>query len=73
LDKRIGLCSMCVFARVVTSARGSRFRLCRLSRTDPSFVRYPRLPVLECEGYQAVTQGSGADGDASRGEVMEKG
>lgn len=46
-----GLCGTCVNARVVESARGSRFWLCELSRTDPRFPRYPRLPVLRCGGY----------------------
>jgi hypothetical protein len=36
----------------VTSDRGSVFYLCQLSKTDPSFPKYPRLPVLECRGYE---------------------
>jgi hypothetical protein len=30
----------------------SRFWLCARSATDPRFVRYPRLPMLECPGYE---------------------
>jgi hypothetical protein len=26
--------------------------MCERSLTDPSFPRYPRLPVLECRGYE---------------------
>jgi len=26
--------------------------MCELSLTDRSFPRYPRLPVLECRGYE---------------------
>lgn len=26
--------------------------MCELSLTDPSFPRYPRLPVFECRGYE---------------------
>jgi hypothetical protein len=26
--------------------------MCELSLTDHSFPRYPRLPVLECRGYE---------------------
>lgn len=48
-----GLCSRCTWAQVVTNARGSRFYLCRLSFTDPRFVRYPTLPVIECQGFSA--------------------
>ena len=47
-----GLCETCAHAQVVTSSRGSRFLLCRLSLTDPRFPRYPPLPVRECAGYQ---------------------
>ena len=38
--------------RRVTSDRGSVFYLCQLSKVDPSFPKYPRLPVLECAGYE---------------------
>lgn len=46
-----GLCEHCAHVQVVTSARGSRFYLCRLSITDPRFPKYPPLPVLACDGY----------------------
>jgi hypothetical protein len=46
-----GLCADCTFARTIESARGSQFILCELSRTDPAFRKYPRLPVFECTGY----------------------
>ncbi len=38
--------------RQVTSDRGATFYRCALSDTDPRFPRYPRLPVLECAGYE---------------------
>jgi hypothetical protein len=41
----------------VTSARGSQFILCELSRSDARFARYPRLPVLSCEGFEALGAG----------------
>jgi hypothetical protein len=47
-----GLCHACRHARVVRSERGSEFTLCRLSRTDPRFPKYPRLPVVACEGHE---------------------
>jgi len=47
-----GLCGDCVHAREVESARGSVFILCNLSLTDPRFPKYPRLPVLGCDGYK---------------------
>jgi len=47
-----GLCADCVHSRRIESARGSAFILCNLSQTDPRFPKYPRLPVLSCEGYE---------------------
>lgn len=47
-----GLCGSCVHDRIVRSQRGSVFHLCRRSTADPSFPRYPRLPVLACRGYE---------------------
>ena len=49
---RPGFCDTCGFARVIESARSSRFTLCRRSETDARFARYPALPVLECAGYE---------------------
>jgi PPOX class probable F420-dependent enzyme len=44
---------------VVRNTRGSVFSLCRRSREEPErFPRYPRLPVVECEGYEP-SSGSG--------------
>ena len=54
LDPRAGLCAGCRHSRVVTSKRGSGFRLCERSRTDPRFPRYPVLPVLRCDGFEAT-------------------
>jgi len=48
----VGLCETCAFCRLIRSDRGSEFYLCERSFTDPSFLKYPRLPVLECPGYQ---------------------
>jgi len=54
LDPRAGLCATCRHSRVVTSKRGSEFRLCERSRTEPRFPRYPALPVLRCNGFEAT-------------------
>jgi len=48
-----GLCATCKHVRRIKSDRGSVFYMCQLSQTDPSFAKYPRLPVLECRGYKA--------------------
>jgi hypothetical protein len=47
-----GLCESCVHQRVVSTTRGSRFSLCERSKTDSSYPKYPRLPVLECAGWE---------------------
>lgn len=51
-EYEIGLCRVCRHVRVVNSGRGSTFYLCRLAERDPRFPKYPRLPVLACEGYE---------------------
>jgi hypothetical protein len=47
-----GLCDRCCHQQLVHNTRGSTFSLCRRSRTDPAYPRYPRLPVRECPGYE---------------------
>ena len=46
-----GLCEGCAHVRLVTSAHGSTFYLCRLSFMDDRFPRYPPIPVLACAGF----------------------
>lgn len=62
LPDPIGLCAACRFARIVRTARGSTFYLCRLAESDPRFARYPRLPVLRCAGYEPADNKTGAEG-----------
>jgi hypothetical protein len=52
---RIGLCADCKFMRVVKSDRGSTFLFCERSITDKTFPKYPRLPVLQCRGYEQIS------------------
>ena len=49
-----GLCANCQHARRMESDRGSVFWRCDLSRSDPRFPKYPRLPVQSCEGYRPL-------------------
>jgi len=51
-SRSAGLCGDCRHSRRVRSAHGSVFFLCQLSLTDPRFPKYPRLPVLSCDGYE---------------------
>ncbi len=39
-------------SELVRNTRGSSFSLCERSRTDPSYPRYPRLPVTSCRGHE---------------------
>jgi hypothetical protein len=55
-----GLCASCENARLIVSRTGSKFHLCELSRGDPGFPRYPRLPTLRCTGYAPATLPPGA-------------
>ena len=47
-----GLCETCEHAQTVVSDRGSTFLRCGLAAGDPRFPKYPRLPVLQCEGWK---------------------
>jgi hypothetical protein len=49
-----GLCADCRHMRRMRSDRGSTFYLCAKSATDPAFPKYPRLPVLQCPGYEQI-------------------
>ncbi|MBI4589816.1 MAG: hypothetical protein HY725_13345 [Candidatus Rokubacteria bacterium] len=64
--ERVGLCAECVHGRRIVSAKGSEFWRCAKSETDPRFPKYPRLPVLACDGYektvrQPLSPGGGED------------
>ena len=47
-----GLCQTCAHMQVVPGARGAAFYLCRRSKTDARFPRYPAIPVIACAGFQ---------------------
>ncbi|HEV7529803.1 MAG TPA: hypothetical protein VGO29_12980 [Solirubrobacteraceae bacterium] len=47
-----GLCDTCAHQQQVRNTRGSVFSLCKRSREDPAYPRYPRVPVLSCRGYE---------------------
>jgi hypothetical protein len=49
---RVGLCAECQHMRRIESDRGASFYLCQLSASDSRFPKYPRLPVIECSGYE---------------------
>jgi len=51
LEARAGLCAHCEHARVITSDRGSHFLRCDFATIDPTYPKYPRLPVLSCPAF----------------------
>ncbi|HEX4008858.1 MAG TPA: hypothetical protein VHX62_02550 [Solirubrobacteraceae bacterium] len=62
-----GLCDHCRHQQLVRTTRGSVFSLCRRSKTEPErFVRYPRLPVLECAGFEPADGPTTAGADPAR-------
>jgi hypothetical protein len=59
-----GLCDRCRHQRLIHNTRGSVFSLCELSKTDPDFPRYPRLPVRSCTGFAARKEAARPPSDA---------
>jgi hypothetical protein len=55
------LCEMCAWVREVVTPKGSRFLLCRLSQTDPDYLKYPPQPVVRCDGYRKEEQTQGIE------------
>ncbi len=52
------LCDSCQQMREVRTAR-SRFLLCQLSLTHDAFPKYPRQPVVRCDGYRPAAPAPG--------------
>jgi len=48
----VGLCFTCRWVRTATNRRGSVFYRCARAETDPSYARYPALPMRACPGYE---------------------
>lgn len=51
-----GLCQTCRMHRMIKSDRGSVFHLCERAFSDPTFVKYPPLPVVRCAGYEKISE-----------------
>jgi hypothetical protein len=59
-DNFCGLCATCRHRRIVHSAKGSNFTLCERSFAELArFAKYPRLPVLRCDGYEVPASEAG--------------
>ena len=55
--KHAGLCGSCRSARLISSAKGETYYLCKLSADSEMYPKYPRLPVLRCPGYAVAEPG----------------
>ena len=60
----VGLCADCKHVQRIISDRGAAFYLCALSAVDSRFVKYPRLPVISCSGYESAGLGDEDVADA---------
>jgi len=49
--------------QLIPNTRGSVFSLCLRSREDRAYPRYPRLPVLECPGWERLSANGPAAAD----------
>jgi hypothetical protein len=52
LARTVGLCARCVHAARHETARRSVFWRCRRAESDADYLRYPRLPVANCPGFE---------------------
>ena len=47
-----GLCRACEHAKLNQTRRGTAYLRCTRAEWDAALVRYPRLPVTECTGFE---------------------
>lgn len=47
-----GLCSACRHASVKSTNRGTTYLRCTRAAWDERLPKYPRLPVLQCPGFE---------------------
>ncbi len=64
-----GLCELCAYQRVVISGRGSRFSMCELARERADIPKYPRVPVMACEGFVRRTEDAGSTASPDADQV----
>jgi len=46
-----GLCGSCLHAVLRPTRRDTVYLRCALAGTDARYAKYPRLPVVRCDGY----------------------
>jgi hypothetical protein len=52
LGARAGICVDCVHPKVNLTRRGTGYLRCLRAEWDERLPRYPRLPVLDCVGFE---------------------
>ena len=60
-DAAVGLCLRCRHVRVVPSRTGQRYYRCERAATDAGYPKYPRLPVVQCPGYEPARDRQASD------------
>jgi hypothetical protein len=56
-----GLCDGCAHRRLISNTRGSEFVMCERGLAgEAGYAKYPRLPVLECPGFELRSGGDPA-------------
>jgi hypothetical protein len=63
---KAGLCDSCRHQKLIRNTRGSTFSMCERSKTDERYPKYPRLPVVECAGWEKLPRQQ-AVGDSAHG------
>jgi hypothetical protein len=53
-----GLCEGCVHAKLNVTQRGPTYLRCLRAEWDDRLPRYPRLPVLDCVGFERADPAS---------------
>jgi hypothetical protein len=52
-----GLCGLCRHASVKGTGRGTAYLRCTRASWDDRLVKYPRLPVAGCAGFDSAAEG----------------
>jgi hypothetical protein len=53
------MCGECLHAAVKGTNRGTAYLRCTRASWDERLVRYPRLPVTDCVGFQSAADTDG--------------
>jgi hypothetical protein len=59
-----GLCRTCQHAKLNETRRGTVYLRCTRAAWDPTLARYPRLPIVQCPGFQIVNSTPWASGSS---------